>query len=279
MVEVHAALVKALGDLKELSALRDIEARLDHVKMEVSVEAIEAVAKLASPLSVKKLVDMIDRIESIRNQPPRLGGGFDATRSSPPSIGGTLVTVTDALGTERQARIQFVSPEQLNFLMPPDTAPGPATVTVTNADGESASSVVQVAAVAPGIFSANASGLGPAAATFLTVEADGSRSEGLTFDSNAPLGNRTNIPIDLGPPGLQVYLSFFGTGFRFQSSASVQIGGVDVPLLGAVAQGQFEGLDQAVVGPLPPTLGGRGDVEAIFTFDGIQANAVTVNIR
>ena len=189
------------------------------------------------------------------------------------------MTVTDSLGVERLARLSFVAPGQLNFLMPPDTAPVQATVAVTNAAGQSANAVVQLAPVAPGIFSANASGMGPAAATFLIVAADDSRTEGLTFDSSAPLGSRTNIPIDLGPPGRQVYLSFFGTGFRFQSSASVQIGGVDVPIVGAVAQGQFDGLDQAVVGPLPPTLGGRGDVEAIFTFDGIQANAVTVNFQ
>ena len=136
----------------------------------------------------------------------------------PTSLGGTRVTVTDAPGTERSARIQFVSPEQLNFLMPPDTAPGSATVTVTNASGQTSSLVVQVGSVGPGIFSANGSGMGPAAATFQIVEADGSRSEGLTFDPAAPSGTRTNVPIDLGPPGRQIYLSFFGTGFRFQSS-------------------------------------------------------------
>jgi uncharacterized protein (TIGR03437 family) len=197
----------------------------------------------------------------------------------PSSLGGTQVTVTDALGIERLARLSFVAPGQLNFLMPSDTAPGEATVTVTNADGQNASTVVQVALVAPGIFSANASGVGPAAATYLVVESDGTRLEGLTFDPNQPAGSRTNVPIDLGPPDREVYLSFFGTGFRFQSFADVEIGGVDVDILGAVAQGQFVGLDQAVVGPLPQTLSGRGEVQVRFNFDGLQANTVTVNIE
>ncbi len=118
----------------------------------------------------------------------------------PTSLGGTQVTVTDALGAERLARLQFVSPGQLNFLVPPNTAPGAAVVTVTIASGESASLNVQIAPVAPGIFSANASGMGPAAATFLTERADGFRFEDLTFDSDLPAGSRTNIPLDLLNP-------------------------------------------------------------------------------
>lgn len=83
-VKVHAALVKALGDLKELLALKDIEARLDHVHVDISVAAIEAAGKLKSPLFLEKLIGMVETIDNIRNQPPRLGGGgIDATRSSP----------------------------------------------------------------------------------------------------------------------------------------------------------------------------------------------------
>ena len=201
-----------------------------------------------------------------------------STTPLPTSLGGTQVPVTDALGVERLASLQFVAAGQLNFLMPPNTAAGPATVTVTNASGQTSSVAVQVAPVAPGIFSANASGAGPAAATFLRVHPDGSRTEGLTFQPDAPVGSRLNIPIDLDSPD-ELFLSFFGTGFRFQSSTSVHIGGVAVPILGAVAQGQFDGLDQATLGPLSPTLVGRGEVNAVFIFDGIQANAVTVNIQ
>jgi hypothetical protein len=109
---------------------------------------------------------------------------------------------------------------------------------------------IQVAAVGPGVFSANATGRGPAAATFLRVTAGGSRTEGYTFTLDAP-PNRVNVPIALADSD-QVYLSFYGTGFRRQSRVSCQIGGMDVPVLGAVAQGQFAGLDQAAVGPIPP---------------------------
>jgi uncharacterized protein (TIGR03437 family) len=194
----------------------------------------------------------------------------------PTSLGGTSIVVTDSQGTRRAAKLQFVAPNRVNFLIPAGTANGEAMVEVTNADGETAAATIQVEAVAPGLFSANASGQGPAAATFLRVAGDGTRTEAFTFTLDVP---RVNVPIDLGPPVDQVFLSFFGTGFRFQTSVSVQIGGIDVPVFGAVAQGQFDGLDQAVVGPLPRNLAGFGEANVVFTFNGVQANTVTVNIR
>jgi uncharacterized protein (TIGR03437 family) len=197
----------------------------------------------------------------------------------PTSLGGTSVTVTDSQGTQRAAKLQFVAPSQINFLIPAGTAAGLATVEVTNSDGETAVATVQIETVAPGLFSANASGQGPAAATFLRVAGDGTRTEGFTFSTNAPEGGRTNIPIDLGLEGDQVFLSFFGTGFRFQSAVSAQVGGLDVPVVGAVAQGQFDGLDQAVVGPLPRDLAGRDEVTVEFFFDGVAANPVTIAVR
>ena len=85
---------------------------------------------------------------------------------------------------------------------------------VTNSTGASATAEIEVANVAPGLFSANASGPGPAAATYLRVKPDGSRSEEFTFTLDPP-PNRTNVPIDLGQPGEEIFLSFFGTGFSF----------------------------------------------------------------
>ena len=199
------------------------------------------------------------------------------TGGLPTSLGGTTVTVTDSAGSRRSAKLQFVAPNRLNFLIPKRTALGPATVLVTNAQGEAASAEVPIESVAPGLFSANSSGRGPAAATFLRVAADDVRTEGLTFATDT--AERPNIPIALNAGVDQVFLSFFGTGFRFQSSVSASIDGVELPVLGAVAQGQFDGLDQAVVGPLPAALAGRGDVEVRFIFDGFSANPVTVNIQ
>jgi hypothetical protein len=50
-------------------------------------------------------------------------------------------------------------------------------------------------------------------------------------------------------------------------------------VLAAVAQGQFQGLDQINIGPLPKSLVGAGEVPVLFNFDGKLTNFVTVNIK
>ncbi|MCI0621526.1 MAG: hypothetical protein L0387_07635 [Acidobacteria bacterium] len=60
--------------------------------------------------------------------------------------------------------------------MPPGTACRAATITVTGSDGAISTGMAQIAAVAPGLFSANASGQGVAAALALRIKAVGSGS-------------------------------------------------------------------------------------------------------
>lgn len=185
----------------------------------------------------------------------------------------TTVWVTDGAGRERQAQLQFVSPGHINVLMPSGLAVGEGRVRVSTWLGD-ASAPLSIRRVAPGLFSANATGRGAAAATWLRIAGNGSRTEGSVVDGAGALA-----PIDLGGEADQVFVSFFGTGFRNQTSVKVLIDGLDVPVFGAVAQGQFEGLDQVVVGPLPKALSGRGTVSVQATFDGQTANPLTISIR
>jgi uncharacterized protein (TIGR03437 family) len=204
-----------------------------------------------------------------------------ATLPLPTSLAGTTITVKDSAGAERLAPLFFVSPAQANYQMPPGTASGTATVTITNRYGEVSVGTVQIATVAPGLFAANANGQGVAAALALRVRADGSQQfEPVSrFD---PAQNRfVSTPIDLGPATDQVFLILFGTGTRFRSSlpnVSARIGGVDAPVLFVGAQGDFVGLDQINL-QIPRSLIGRGEVEIRMTADGQQANAVMVSIK
>lgn len=52
-----------------------------------------------------------------------------------------------------------------------------------------------------------------------------------------------------------------------------------LPILGAVAQGQFAGLDQFNIGPLPDALRGCGEVPIGIYVAGQAANTVTVVVR
>ena len=83
---------------------------------------------------------------------------------------------------------------------------------------------------------------------------------------------------DISPQNDQVFLLLFGSGFRgFQNT--VTAGGQSVPVLGAVPQDEFVGLDQINIGPLPAILGGSGESGIVLTADGKTANTITVNIQ
>src|SRR5579863_3692998 len=87
----------------------------------------------------------------------------------PVSLGGTTVSIKDSGGVARPAAISFVSPGQVNFQIPAQTAVGPATVTITSSDETVSTGAVLVAAVGPGLFAANGNGQGAAAAVVVQV--------------------------------------------------------------------------------------------------------------
>lgn len=195
----------------------------------------------------------------------------------PTSLRGTTVTVTDNAGIERPASLFFVSGAQINCLIPPATAIGPAMVTVTRVNGRSSTATIQIEAFAPGVFAVQ----GIAAALLLRVGADGSQSSELVFAFDAEQGRFISVPIDIGPETDQVFLLLFGTGIRGRSALSAvkaTVGGEDVRVPFAGPQGGFVGLDQINVGPLPQSLIGRGEIGVVLTVDGKRANTVTVNV-
>ncbi|HKQ76684.1 MAG TPA: PQQ-dependent sugar dehydrogenase [Blastocatellia bacterium] len=202
----------------------------------------------------------------------------------PVTLAGVSVRVVDAMKTSRLARLLFVSPTQVNFLIPPGTAPGPGTISFRNANGATSIANVEFVNVEPGLFTANSSGSGIAAAVALRVKANGSQ----TFEPVVKLDSENQlvpVPIDLGPDlgnaSDRVFLIAFGTGFRLRSSlgaASVTIGGTPTPALFVGAQPNFAGLDQANV-LLPRSLIGRGDVDVVLTVDGREANTVRLRIQ
>jgi uncharacterized protein (TIGR03437 family) len=200
----------------------------------------------------------------------------------PLTLAGTTVKVRDSAGVERDAPLFFVSPAQVNYLIPAGTAVGAAKVTITSGDGKVSAGVVQIASVAPGLFSANASGQGVASGEILRVKADGARSYEPIAEFNQAQNRFVAIPIDLGPATDQVFLILYGTGFRNRSSlsaVSASVGGASVEAIFAGAQGGFVGLDQANVGPLPRSLAGRGELDLVFRVDGKAANTARISVK
>jgi uncharacterized protein (TIGR03437 family) len=193
----------------------------------------------------------------------------------PINLGGTTVTVSDSNGISRSAELFFVSTAQVNYEVPPGVASGNATVTVSVNGNPVATGTAQIAVLSPGIFTANASGQGVAAAIAVTIHADGSSGYVFTFQPS----NAAAIPIDLGLDTDQVVLELYGTGIRGHSgTVSCKIGSITLPVAYAGPQGLYVGEDQVNI-LLPKSLRGAGLLPVVLTVDGQTANTVSVSFK
>jgi uncharacterized protein (TIGR03437 family) len=194
----------------------------------------------------------------------------------PTRLAGVSLEITDSGGRKHQAGLISVHPNQINYVLPPGLALGPATIGVSTSDARVLTGNLQVAHAVPGVFTAKSNGSGVAAALALRVMADGRREQSVIFDEQT----RSPVPISLGADGDQVFLILFGTGMRgYGGEAEAYVDGERVPLLGPVPQSEYSGLDQVNLGPLPRSLAGRGDVEILVVVDGKAANSVRAEIR
>jgi uncharacterized protein (TIGR03437 family) len=186
------------------------------------------------------------------------GTGTLTSLPLPTELAGTSVRVDGVL-----APLFFVSPQQINFLIPAQTVTGIASVEITAADGTVSRSGLTVAATAPAIFTANAQGNG-APAALATVD-------GVSYKHVGSPDGMPN-PIKTGD-----FLILFGTGIRGAATGTVKltIGGAAVPVLYAGKQADFVGLDQ-VNTQIPAGL--SGDVVATLSINGRAANPVRLSI-
>ena len=192
----------------------------------------------------------------------------------------TTVTIKDSAGVNWDASLYFVSPGQVNFLMPAAAATGIANVTVAAQDGVRTSGIMEIAAVSPGLFQMNLK-TALAAANVVRARTNGVQSIEAVYQVGSA-GDVQALPIDLGPATDQIYLTLWGTGFLKAKVVSATVGGVDVGVLywgPQSASAGVMGLDQINIGPLARTLIGHGRVNIIVTADGQTANPVQVVVK
>ena len=199
----------------------------------------------------------------------------------PTQLAGTTVRVRDSQSVERLAPLFYVSPAQVNYQLPPGTALGAAHITITSGANLVSAGEVNVVAVAPGLFAANANGAGVAAALAVRVKADDTQSYEPVAQYDATTNQQVAVALNLGPPSEQLFLLLFGTGLRGRSSlanVTVKIGNESAEVFYAGAHCCFVGVDQVNV-KLPRSLIGSGEVEVTLMVDGLPANKVTIKLE
>jgi uncharacterized protein (TIGR03437 family) len=199
----------------------------------------------------------------------------------PTTLAGAQVVVRDATGTARPVSLFYVSPTQVNFMLPAETSLGVATLKAVLNGEFVACGVSSITNVAPGVFTANQDGKGAPAGFAIYVEPNGNqRREALSMADSTTM-RQAPKPIIFGPENEIVILELYGTGLRGRSSSSAvsaTIGGVAAAVEYADKHPRFVGLDQVNV-RVPRALMGRGEVDLILTVDGKAANVVRIHIR
>jgi uncharacterized protein (TIGR03437 family) len=205
----------------------------------------------------------------------------------PTQLAGISLEIRDSAGVIRLAPLAFVSPTQINFLVPASTALGEATLAISGDSGSAAAGAMQVDAVSPALFIAFPPGdydffstsLPYPAVTGVRVASDGTRTALPVNMCPRPEAGQCFFPIPLRAGGDTVYLSFYGTGFRGANPVNVTctINGVPVPVEYAGPQGA-PGVDQIDV-RLRPEVRGRPPLGFGFvalSIDGVVANTAAL---
>ncbi len=197
-------------------------------------------------------------------------------------LASTGVYVIDTEGARRAAALYLVSPGQINFVVPAATAVGPALVEIRNTvlGRVVATGVIQVERVAPGVFSANGTGEGPASGQALRYRAGSTTTQPLAVWDE---GSRRMVasPVATSPDDI-IFLTLYATGIRNRADIStvhVTLDSVEVPVISAEMHGGIPGLDQVRCGPVPASLAGRGTVRVGLSAGDRASNTVTVEIR
>jgi uncharacterized protein (TIGR03437 family) len=189
----------------------------------------------------------------------------------PTSLDGVYVTIGFA-----PAYIDYVSPSQINLLVPPSLPAGPVSVTVTNSAGTSASFTVTVNAYQPAFF------LWP------NNQAVATRQDFSVAAQNGTFPGETTVPakpgdviilwgtgfgptIPAAPPGIAVPNS---PTYSTSTLPTVTIDNFPATVYGAAFASGFAGLYQVAI-QVPSSLG-NGNWPVVATIGGVQSPAGVV---
>jgi uncharacterized protein (TIGR03437 family) len=203
----------------------------------------------------------------------------------PTTLGGVSVLIDG-----QPTGLFFVSPNQINYIVPDGMLPGSAQVTVLRDGNVVAQGTLDLDVAAPSVFTANASGQGVPAGLLLRVKATGEQ----VYESLAKFENGSFVPVAITrAAGERLFLILFATGMNTVENSDgntangvaenvvVSIGGLNAPVAFAGAAPGFAGLSQCNIEiPAGPT----GTVTVTLKVNDSQgkflpANPVSIFLR
>lgn len=207
-----------------------------------------------------------------------------ATAPYPTSLGGVSLQIVDAAGQSQPAELLYVSPGQINYFVPANTATGNATISLTNGTGNVLSGTTLVQPIAPALFTANANGEGVVAATaYRTVTSSALATPASVFECGSAPVTCVGVPIALGLYA-PVTVMAYATGVLGRSNdaaVTVTVGSLTVPLIcitSADSSSPLAGVN-LVTFELPLGLRGSGTVDVFLTVDGMTSNHAQIDIQ
>ncbi len=213
--------------------------------------------------------DLATQTESARTQP------------LPGSLAGRVVIIKKSDGGLIGAQMLYVSPTQINFVVPDGIPLGSSIVQVHKGNEITHAAFVDSKDIFPSLFSVNANGEGVLAGYVLGVKPDDSRRIVPIQRYDSAQNRYVAAPVEFGPPDERLFLVLYGTGFRRWTDLSkiaVTVGGTAGTVTYAGSQLVLAGLDQINL-LLPRTLAGRGEVNIEFKINNIVANTVTIAFK
>ena len=179
----------------------------------------------------------------------------------PTMLGGVTVSLSG-----KSCPLFYVSPSQVNFLVPSDLPPGRYNLSLG-----SATSDVLVTNVSPGIFTVNGSGTGVPFAAVTGITNDGSTVTLPAYQCNQ--NGCGAVPIMVPNDLSSLYIVLYGTGIRNAHYIASSLGPITPQVDYFGAQPQYPGLDQVNL-HVTNTSGLSGKVSLILLTDGTFSNSV-----
>jgi uncharacterized protein (TIGR03437 family) len=180
-----------------------------------------------------------------------MAGDWVAPGQIPTTLGGCSVTVNGV-----PAMMQYVSPGQINFIVPNGVGSGQATVMVNNGAQMMTGNVVAGTA-GPGMFALNGMGMGEGAMLNATMWRMG------------PFSTSTN--------GQPTYVAIYATGLDLSTNPTVTIGGMPAEVMWFGNAPGYAGLQQINI-TLPAGIAGVGRAPVMVTSNGQASNVTSMHV-